>query len=238
MRNQYGNALFLILIAVALFAALSYAVTNSGRGGGGIDREQEKIDEAVKNQCESLVAHTENKMILFNHCSDEDISYELPDGINENPDNPDDTTCFVFHENGGNISPCGVYTEPMIATGTSMAYNDSTTIIKLSGGTYFKCVSWGGGSRRCVPGFTLDGTNYINAMDVCWDKGSGPIVAISETASQICTQACGGTLTGTGLGSRSGNRPYAITPSHEIVPYGGSCVGNYMGNVGCDCWEA
>lgn len=108
-RSQKGNALFLILIAVALFGALSYAVTQSGRGSGSISREKAQLDAAVSQQCMAYVDRGVMMLEIVHGCPTGQISYELPDGGNENPLNPSDTSCFVFHPDGAGLSACGIY---------------------------------------------------------------------------------------------------------------------------------
>jgi hypothetical protein len=60
--KQSGNVLFLILIAVALFAALSYAVTQSSRGGGDADNELAQIAQAESDNCTSSVDATKDSV--------------------------------------------------------------------------------------------------------------------------------------------------------------------------------
>lgn len=62
--GQKGNALFLILIAVALFAALSYAVTQTGRGSGTSSREQTALYAAQITQIGADVAMGVQRMTL------------------------------------------------------------------------------------------------------------------------------------------------------------------------------
>lgn len=64
-QNEAGNVLFLILIAVALFAALSYAVTQSTRsGGGGADGETTLVNSAQLTQYPASVRTSIVRMVI------------------------------------------------------------------------------------------------------------------------------------------------------------------------------
>lgn len=104
-----GNALFLILIAVALFAALSYAITQSGRGGGTINKEQAVISAAQITQFPASVRNVVTRMIITGTTAD-----------NLDFDTSATGEGAVFAPDGGG----GVYLEPPANIGN--AYGGTT----------------------------------------------------------------------------------------------------------------
>ncbi len=111
--NNKGNALFLILIAVALFAALSYAITSSSRGSGSIDRDQAEIAAAELIQYTTSIEQAVNRLRVINGCEDRFISIQRDwdgDGTIENNTEdwrniymPATEKCYIYDVLGGDI---------------------------------------------------------------------------------------------------------------------------------------
>lgn len=101
MNKSNGNVLFLILIAVALFAALSYAVTQSSRGGGSANREALALDAAQLIQYGDRVDYAVKRMLLTGGYSKTEISFE--NNGNAVNGNCVEDGCKVFDPNGGGV---------------------------------------------------------------------------------------------------------------------------------------
>lgn len=104
--HQNGNVLFLILIAVALFAALSYVVTQSSRTGSG-DAARDKARLSASNILNQVTGvQTAVSRLVLGKCAPELLNFASPyDSININPNAPPDGHCDVFLNNGGGAVP-------------------------------------------------------------------------------------------------------------------------------------
>jgi hypothetical protein len=107
-RNTRGNALFLILIAVALFAALAYAVTRSGRGGGGIGREENELAFAEIQDLISQHRMVIQRMVVGQGLGINQLDFRWSDWDDVNTDcgpvgQATPTDCQVYHANGGGL---------------------------------------------------------------------------------------------------------------------------------------
>ena len=99
--RERGNVLFLILIAVALFAALSYAVTSSSRSGGGdANDENALVNSASLTQYPAAVRTAIVRQLVSKGVSAEELAFNKPPY-----DDLDTATtavpAAVFHPQGG-----------------------------------------------------------------------------------------------------------------------------------------
>ncbi|MEM9468899.1 MAG: hypothetical protein AAF988_01935 [Pseudomonadota bacterium] len=96
-QTEQGNVLFLILIAVALFAALSYAVTQSTRSGGGsAERETSILNSAAMTQYPASLRTSLVRMVLAG-TSVSALEFNSPSDFGSLTSDSNG----VFHPNGG-----------------------------------------------------------------------------------------------------------------------------------------
>lgn len=113
MSKERGNILFLILLAVILFAALSYAVTQSMRGGGkDSSSENTKAGAGAILQFLSQVDTALMRMRLSQGLASESISFGyLSPRYNSTPttlwanSNCGSDSCRLFKLDGGGVAP-------------------------------------------------------------------------------------------------------------------------------------
>lgn len=96
IQKEDGNVLFLILIAVALFAALSYAVTSSTRSGGNASSETNLISSAQVTQYPASVSTAIVRMIISG-TSVSEVRFNRPAEFSDLDNDP----IGVFHPDGG-----------------------------------------------------------------------------------------------------------------------------------------
>lgn len=97
-KRESGNVLFLILIAVALFAALSYAVTSSTRSGGSTtEGEKALLGSASLTQYPTALRTSIVRMILNGH----DVRLIKFDVPGSDAYDTASSNLRVFHPDGG-----------------------------------------------------------------------------------------------------------------------------------------
>lgn len=133
-QSEKGNVLFLILIAVALFAALSYVVTQSTRSGGGsTEREKNILSSAQMTQYPTALRTSLIRLVLGG-VAIENVLFDAPGTGSFTVSASQE----VFHPNGGGAN-----------------YQQAPADLSVSGATQ---LSWTYNAQFEVPGIGLDGS--------------------------------------------------------------------------------
>ena len=162
---QAGNVLFLILIAVALFAALSYAVTSSNRSGAGnISKEKAQLSQGI---IDSYMASINTGVMRLQMRGCTVIDYTPPAQWVAG-----EKKCFLFHPEGGGVS----YQD--ISLGDGICSGNGTPWVNLAAGAGCDNIVYVGqnGGKRIYAAKADQGT-------FTWNSGSGTVTTGATSAS-------------------------------------------------------
>lgn len=166
-----GNALFLILIAVALFAALAYAVTVSDRDKGSISKEKMILSTARMTQFMAIVhakieLMTAGGLPLNQLKVNNDLTVSTGGALlTPAMGTPADPAPYLFHPQGGGVTPI-VFTDitkPCTACGSSdTAVGNFVFLWANFVGVGTSSIATGADLSLGVPGLTNDACIEIN----------------------------------------------------------------------------
>ena len=160
-QSENGNVLFIILIAVALFGALSFAVSNMMRGGGAETLTQDKATlyagEILDKAQEIRLAVQDSR--TFNDCEDTDISFDSINTTGYAHTPAASTDCQIFNAATGKLS----YSNP------PADWLDTTQTVQNRYGEWFftgeSCIyDMGTGSTDCATANGADDSDLIAVM--------------------------------------------------------------------------
>lgn len=103
MRDQGGSVLIYIFVGIVLFGGLMFALNRSGQVSRSLATKGLAKTSAADLQEYSRMVGSAVDMLLSRGCSQSQISYETPAGLNVNSNAPSDKRCHVFNIAGGNI---------------------------------------------------------------------------------------------------------------------------------------
>lgn len=128
-KNEQGNALFLILIAVTLFAALSYAVTQSGRGGSHVASGETALINSSQITQYPAGIRTGITRMLIRGASVDNLDFSAP----QDAEYDDDPLNEVFHPSGGGVNYQNVIPDTVTnVDDAEWVFSDDTTITYMA----------------------------------------------------------------------------------------------------------
>ena len=121
-KSERGNAMLWILVCIALFAALSYAVMGGSQGGGGdVSREKTALGVSELAQYADTLRSAAQRLLIQEGCSESQLSFEpspFPgSGDYYNSAAPGDYRCHVFHPAGGGVTAQAIPDEVLTTPG-------------------------------------------------------------------------------------------------------------------------
>lgn len=172
-RSQGGNVLFLILIAVALFAALSYVVTQSTRSGSGsTEREKNVLSSASMTQYPTALRTAIIRMVLAG-ISIEDVKFDVPATTGPFMDS---YAQMVFHPQGGGAT--------YQVASSDLSQNGSST------------PAWSYNAEFQVPGIGIDGTGGNDVIAFLPGISVGVCRQVNEELGITDLSGCGALAAG------------------------------------------